>query len=119
MSNLSEQLIAQRECLEQARTLANTLELCDNANQLYNVLYEMGFHKYEYVANDIYRDGVDKPIAGMSRTFTLWQRAIETKEIRASIDTFTGVVHVSSLTHARTGAVEMLAAHAFKLIQEL
>lgn len=119
MSNVNKKLQLIQRCSDRAATIATALELCATSDELVAALEDMGFSKYEYDADAIYRDGDrEHVLAGLVHTFTQWHRCAEALEVVDTVDVDAGTVRVRCSTEAHVDAVRVLSRATTRLLQQ-
>lgn len=92
--------------------IRETLELCETPDELYGTLQELGFHKYEYVSNEIYKDNDRKhPMTGVFKMHIEWTRVSEELGLHDRITEY-GISVIDTtqpFTFASTGLTPRLA----------
>lgn len=99
LTSYQDRVKARNECVSTLNNIIAGLELCENENQLYNLLYDMGLNKYEYKCDEIYKNGESQAIRGITKIFTLWSRVDENTRQKVVIDVENGVVNVHNIDY--------------------
>lgn len=106
-----------RKLEHRAESIRLALESCGSSDEMREALEDMGFTKYTYISDEVYKgDDMDHAIKGIARSFTKITRVDEALGVRDEIDGESGVIRVVSTDGLTTGAIKVLSPSTVKMV---